>query len=345
MTTATLPAQLSPSPSLGEAGGYYLVSPSVIQPKTSQKAQCDQPIFRRGICEHGTIRWNVIPCRRRTCPVCGAERRRKAARRIRDGVAALGGDEKTAYWVGTFQGSPSKAKANRVLQKWLRWLRRDLGIPVQYAVVWEVQKRGALHCNVILSPWTYVSWRHLFPAWKRFGGGSHNWIDGYQETTPGEAVKTSRPRHASNSQEKPGPQPKPTPPPGKGPKPDGEPEPNLPWYLTKLEQMAYDGRAINYSRAWPKISKLPPPKRQGSIIWQKFRQEADQVKVFLSECQLGLWRADESGDWRAYIGEDCYCFKLRSGENPGPAPGAPPQVNQAQQGHLFRGQLQPESMF
>ena len=207
---------------------------------------------------------------------------------MRYGIDHLGSLSDSAIFIGTFQGNPSKAVANRTLQKFTRWIRRDLGIPIAYAVVWEVQKRGALHANVLLSPWPFVPWKTVFNKWHTLGGGRSNYIARPQGNIISEVAKADFTLNA---------------------------------YLHKMEQMVLTGRAISYSRNWPrKPVQLALPEKK-KLFWLKYPEGHIELTYFYLERDLGYWKQIRPGVWGKTLEPKCDCFRsLNAPHNPGPAP-------------------------
>ena len=273
-----LPLDPLPAPSL--------VSPRVMQPKAPPATACPFSRPVSGECQHRTVRWVMVPCRRRVCPVCGPARLAKVAARISHGLDSGGDPVPAAYFIGTWGKDVSKPQAVRTQQKFIRWLRRDLGVPLEYAAVWEVTRRGRLHINLVMTGWRYVPQRILARKWQRFGGGRVAWIESVGPSVAGEVAKPNR---------------------------------ELAAYLGKLEQIVLTGRAVNFSRRWPKLPKPEPIPREGVIRWRMSSRDDVDFIGFGVQLTLGYWLgADQDGEWKRPR-ERCACFHLV----PNPAPDTP----------------------
>ena len=243
-------------------------------PVKDKRASCPQTAgWLRGKCRHGNERWIRLSCKRRDCPVCGELRKRRIAWRIEYGLNILGNG---AWFVGTFDWDIPKELAIKTQNHFIRWLRRDQGINVQYAAVWELQKNGRLHLNLILSPWRYLDQRLLSQKWVTFGGGPVVWIE---KVEGGISLEVSKLRYKLGN------------------------------YMAKFEQMVLEGRGINYSREWPK-----PPKditqRIGHINWVWLADSYDEVEIFEEDMAAGMFAEIAPGEYSLYgLPEECNCFQ------------------------------------
>ncbi|MBT9133069.1 MAG: hypothetical protein DDT33_01600 [Firmicutes bacterium] len=243
---------------------------------------CDSPKagWMKGQCQcvTGTVRWIKLSCKKRMCPICGAIRRGKIAGRIRKGIDEIGGKDGAGWFVGTFKKDIEKEVAVRVQGRFVKWLRKNLPERIEYAVTWEVTKKGRLHINLIMCPWIYIPQKKLSEKWEAFGGGNRVWIKRVFGDIGSEASKS---RLAV----------------------DG--------YLVKWEQMVLAGRGVTYSKGWP---KLPSPfvGRKGVIEWRwvgEKDKKLDGLNEFLSEVRVGYWVETEPGEWKRTGSEDCDCFE------------------------------------
>lgn len=228
----------------------------------------------RGRCRHGNERWIKLSCKRRDCPYCGTLRKRRIATRIYYGLQELG---KAAWFVGTFDKDVPKDKAVLVQKHFIQWLRRDQGIKVEYAAVWEVTKQGRLHLNLILAPWTYLKQAKLSVAWQNFGGGPVVWIEKVDPAITREVTKTYN---------------------------------KLGNYLAKFEQMVTEGRGINYSKGWPKAPQINIYHRKApDIEWTWIRSDYAEAEEFEIDRDRGTWAEILAGEY-SLLGqhEDCDCF-------------------------------------
>ena len=248
---------------------------------------CPDSGWLRGVCEHGATRWVRLRCKRRSCPVCGRDRRRMIAWRIARGLDILGGEDGGAWFVGTFARDIDKKTAIRVQAKFVRWLRQ--GQPgLQYAATWEVTSVGRLHLNLVLAPWRYVSQGKLSEAWQRFGGGKVVWV---QRVGCGIGVEAAKSR-------------------------DG-----IGGYLGKWEQMVMSGRGVAYSKTWPKLPQNPFLGRKGVIQWSWKGDLTPEARNFEYERLLGHWAEVLPGEFRFRYGDGCDCFEF---ENAGTLVRSPP---------------------
>lgn len=226
----------------------------------------------RGRCEHGNERWIRLSCKRRDCPVCGQVRKRRIAGRVAHGLRTLGDG---AWFVGTFDYDIPKAEAVKVQNKFIQWLRRDLGMPVQYAATWELTKEGRLHLNLVISPWNYISQRRLSSQWLALGGGFVVWIERVTSNIAYEVTKLGN-------------------------------------YMAKFEQQVQTGRGITYSQGWPRIPD-DPTKRLGHIDWVWLSPSFNEAEIFEAEIDQGVWSEIYPAEY-SLCGEHeaCSCFEFVS---------------------------------
>lgn len=237
---------------------------------------CQAGGWTQGKCEHNTTRWVRLPCKKRSCPVCGQLRRDRVAHRISYGAKLLGGQRGAAWFVGTFTNDLDKPTAVKIQGKFIRWIRRRLGTDVQYAATWETTESGRLHVNLLLAPWRFIPQAELSQAWQRFGGGKVVWI---QRVAAGIGVEAAKSRVAISS------------------------------YLGKFEQMVATGRAVCYSKGWPKLPTDPLGGRQGHITWAWRGELSWETLIFEIERDRDFWREISPGEWRFRYGEECSCFE------------------------------------
>ena len=210
----------------------------------------------RGRCHHGVTRWVRLGCKRRDCPVCGEQRRNKIAYRIGHGIEVLGGGDGGAWFVGSFKHDVTKKEAIKVQAKFIRWVRRYLKGRgrVEYAVTWEVTRRGRLHVNIIMCPWSFVSQGVLSQKWERFGGGKVVWIE---RVGAGVGVEAAKSKRAVGD------------------------------YLGKFEQMVRTGKGVTYSKGWPDLPAAGC--RHGEVSWSWVGDMSVDAILFGYERQLGHW--------------------------------------------------------
>jgi hypothetical protein len=233
------------------------------------------PGWLKGICDHGNQRWLKLSCKRRDCPVCGDLRKRRIATRIVYGLNQLGN---AAWFVGTFDWHIPKKEAVLVQKHFIQWLRRDQGIPIEYAAVWELQQTGRLHLNLLLAPWRYLDQRVLSDKWVTFGGGMVVWIERIDATIAPELTKSYQ---------------------------------KLGNYMAKFEQMVREGRGICYSKNWPKLPEINKTHRLGHVLWFYKPDDSDDALEFEQDRKLGFWQEILPGEF-SICGdtEECHCFDL-----------------------------------
>lgn len=219
-----------------------------------------------------------IPCKKRSCSVCGPKRRKKVAGRIASGIEALGGENGAGWFVGTWPKDVSKSTAVKHVARFVAWLRRQKGPRVEYASTWELTHRGRLHVNLIFAPWLYIPQSVLSAAWNRLTGGSVVWIQRVGAGIAQEAAKSRQ--YAAN-------------------------------YFAKYEQQVPTGRAANYSRGWPKLPDDNPTKRRARISWQlqwELEREIVTISHFVVERHLGWWDQVADNEWADRREAPCDCF-------------------------------------
>lgn len=281
--TPILPATTNSGVARGEAPADS--SPSlVVQGITQQITSKSREIcaggmgWIRGLCGHGTTRWVHLTCKRRDCPVCGEVRRRRIAKRIGYGLEVLGGGAGGAWFVGSFAWDVDKKQAIKVQAKFLRWVRKYLGDKVEhrveYAVTWELTRKGRLHINIIMAPWVYIPQKLLSEKWQRFGGGRVVWIERVGVQIGAEVAKSKR---------------------------------VIGSYIGKFEQMVRTGKGVTYSKGWPKLP-ANELQRKGDVDWLWVGGLSNDGIKFEDEIKEGYWAEVEPGEWGFAAGEYCDCF-------------------------------------
>lgn len=270
------------------------IHPSITQQKAENAAsnrdseRCPHMVYIRGICkDHGEMRWLCMPCKSRSCSVCGPKRRERIALRIDKGVSELSGEFGAGWFIGTWDRDVGKREAGRVLDSFIRWIRRQLRKRVtgrvEYAATWEKQENGRLHVNVILAPWSYISQRRLSIAWRKFGGGPVCYIELVRRDIGSEAAKSSP----------------------------------LAEYLGKLDQMVVEGRGVSYSRGWPKLHDTDKVGRMGEIRWRRLNRSDSEIDDFELDRSACAWKEVYSGEFAREAGEKCDCFSFTRRADPG----------------------------
>ncbi len=273
----------------GEAGfpPYLVFSPnnSAGEPSASR---CRNPILLKGRCfDHGNKRYRMVPCKRRDCESCGRVGRLRIAQRIAYGVRTIRGSEKGCAWlVGTFASQeaedPSfKKKARRKVASFIRALRKETGVDLQYALTWELTTaRHRLHVNVIIGPWVRIPHKRLVELWG--ARISVEWVKDDRAM----GIEAAKPYSIEG----------------------------LSGYLSKLDQAVPRewGRRVSFSKGWPKVPKEGLP-RVGQIVWSYPDQE-ERIEFHVHEGE-GRFIEVEPGEF-AYPGESCMCFVLSKDHNP-----------------------------
>lgn len=261
----------------GGGGSPSLVGYCITQQKhvdSDKEKTCPDGRWSVGNCRHGTTRWVYIPCKRRTCPICGVKRRKRIAWRVAEGVDRLA---PAAWFVGTFSYDIEKKQAVKVQAKFVRWVREYVGHKVEYAATWEETKRGRLHLNMVLAPWSFIPQKLLSEKWERFGGGKRVWIESVGSEVGNEVTKSKW--QVAN-------------------------------YFAKFEQMVLEGKAATYSKGWPQLLAAAQVKRKGEITWSSWGGTFDdETRVFLSELKLHYWREIREREY-AFLFESCDCFDV-----------------------------------
>ncbi len=270
-----------------------------------------------GCDEHGQRRWVLVPCKRRSCDVCGPNGRYRIAKRIAWGVREMpcrscghkmdgcwahgqrrgivdcsckGMILSAAWMVLTFaneiaEQSEWKPKAVKKLEKFIAWLRGSKGLSdLQYFATYELTKRGRLHINLVLGPWKEIPQAELQDRWG--ARVSVAWVRD-DAAIANETAKSYSPE-------------------------------SLGTYLAKLKQSVPEewGRRYSCSKDWP---KLPPyAQRRGAITWiQEWDQPASILTKFLIERDQGLWEEVRIGEWARKGAPRCDCFDLVPVEDSG----------------------------
>jgi len=168
------------------------------------------------------------------CPL----RRERMAQRIAYGLRILGACEegdsakslRAAWFVLTWKDQTMteyrKPEAVKAVSMFLAKLRRGdkrrgrVGqVDLQYAATWETTKAGVLHCNLMVAPWVYVNQKELQRLW----GHGILWVERVQDDR--DAGKEAAAAY----------------------NPEG-----LARYTAKLESSVASGRAVGFSKGWPK---------------------------------------------------------------------------------------------
>ncbi len=162
------PAPGAPHKSRRRGGGgrhfFSLVSsPNNSTRESRNGLKCANPFLLLGTCTHGSKRYRLVPCKRRDCEACGRVGRRRIAERIAYGVRQFW---PCAWIVLTFAVADAespvwKKQAVKRLGVFIRALRKELGVKLEYAATYECTARGRLHINLIIGPWSFIEQRWL----------------------------------------------------------------------------------------------------------------------------------------------------------------------------------------
>lgn len=281
---------MPPAPASLVAHGHN----SATKPERSRWKKCPKSRWVRGGCDHNTVRWVAVRCKRRDCEVCGPLGRYAIAQRIAWGIRQIeerGG--RCAWLVLTFPQDVTKKEAVRRLNAFIRWLRKPEKPPegverggrrgrrwvpgggmgdLEYAATYEVTKRGRLHINVIAGPWRYTPQEVLQERW-----GGIVWVALVKdEAAMGkEAAKAYSPESLGS-------------------------------YLSKLEQAVPEDRRVSFSRGWPKMPEGGMPRR-GHIRWEL--PSSLECQIFAGQLEAGKWVEVAPGEYAWAAGEACACFE------------------------------------
>lgn len=182
-----------------------------------------------------------------------------------------------AWIVGTFAHDVTKEQAVLTQQHFIRWIRRDMGQDVEYAAVWELTKKGRLHLNLLLAPWSYIPQAKLARKWETYGGGPILWVERVDQAITTELTKSYA---------------------------------KLANYMAKFDQMVLTGRGICYSKGWPKLPEVNRYHRKGHILWF-YRPDGDiDTDELEQDIKFGFWQETLPGEYAILAQDDCDCFEL-----------------------------------
>lgn len=180
--------------------------------------------------------------------------------------------------MGTWAQDVDKPTAVRAVTRFVARLRRNSRHRLEYACTWELTKRGRLHVNLIIAPWTYIPSTTLARWWQDVGGGPNIWI---------KRVGAGIGQEAAKSRE------------------------DAAYYFAKWEQMVKTGRAANYSKGWPKLPDTDAPLRRGHIIYEQEQQRPSWMsppELDPNDIQLRLWTETHEHEWQSRLMPRCDCF-------------------------------------
>lgn len=245
---------------------------------------CPNTRWLRGTCKHNTERYRAVPCKLRSCPYCGAVKRNQYAQRISYGIRELW---PAAWLVLTYKTDPgTRSRVRYDLARFVKALRK-LRPGLEYVATYELQRRGAIHINLLVSGWKYIPQKTLLSLWGR--GWLHVTRVRGSEVMSRENIKSYAPYKLAN-------------------------------YLQKTAQAIKVGNAISFSRGWPTIPDFTDgPNHQGIITWRVVG-EVDVPFLALS----GSDRKEQE-NWApvataareyAHKHEYCRCFYIADVEHP-----------------------------
>lgn len=238
--------------------------------------ECPEANYMRGVSMDGDIRWTATGCKRRTCPVCGRKRKKKIAWRIAAGIEALGRGEGGGWVVGGFKKELDKKEMVKTLAKFIRRVRKESGVNVEYAVTWERYRKGGLHVNIIMVPWVFVDFKVLRKWWTRYGGQPRLSIKRVGAGIGAEAAKSMQ-KYGN--------------------------------YVAKFDQMVLKGKGVSYSKGWPKLPDLPPAlDRKGDISWLYLDKYSPEAAIFRDERERGYWSQVGVGEFKFMLKEKSDAF-------------------------------------
>lgn len=244
-------------------------------------SECPNSRVVAGECDaHGHKRWYRFPCKGRDCPHCGPLTCLQHAKRINYGIEALGD-----CWFGVFTfeladaENPSyKSRAVRRLGDFIHWARRRLGFHFEYSLSWELQKRGRLHCNLIMN----YAGRLPFSEFNKKWGAWVRWTP----VTDSRGLAMYCVKSASRG--------------GVGG--------GLGAYCLKKGYQALPaawGRRVGFSKGWP---KMPAPVKDGRVKW-RYLDRGESLQFFIRQANHNLKAMPDGGFGEA--GADCDCFNFR----------------------------------
>lgn len=244
------------------------------------EGECPDANWLMGQSREGDIRWSRTGCKRRGCPVCGGKRKRKIAFRIGLGIRMLGRGEGAGWVVGTFAKDLEKPEAVKILGKFMRRVRKESGVKVEYAVTWELHKKGGLHVNILMIPWVYVPHKVLVKWWVRYGGRKRLSIKRVGAGIGVEAAKAKREARKYGN------------------------------YVAKFDQMVREGRGVSYSKGWPKLPEQGPVlERKGEVTWTFRDKYSIEAMNFRYERSKGYWKEVGKGEFGFMSGEKSDSFE------------------------------------
>lgn len=239
-------------------------------------AECPEANWLMGTSSDGDIHWSRANCKRRTCPVCGVKRKRRIAWRIGLGIKEIGGEEGGGWVVGTFAKDLAKDVTVKVSRSFIRRVRKETKVNVQYAATWELHKKGGLHVNILMVPWTFVPQKDLVRWWVRYGGRKRLSVKRVGAGIGVEAAKSMQ-RYGN--------------------------------YVAKFDQMVTKGKGVAYSRGWPKLPGFGAVlERKGDVVWVYRDKWSEEALTFRHERAKGYWQQIGIGEFGFIYGDRSDAF-------------------------------------
>ena len=245
---------------------------SLVGTENNSAKYCELGPWLRGVCKAGHDKpvYLKVPCKRRSCEVCGPIGRYRIAQRIAYGVRQLW---PAALQVLTFERDVTKVEAGRRLARYVRRLRE--GNPgLEYAATYELTEKGRLHINLLVARWRHVPQAILEKWW-----GARLWVSWVKDE--GAAGRESAKSYSPES---------------------------LAAYMNKLSQVVQEGRRVSYSKGWPKLPE--PEELEGVTWEKLEAGEVVHVELlvrqgWLREVRPGMfmWAGDKLEP------EPCACFE------------------------------------
>lgn len=256
----------------------FLASYSQWETRPTVHGSCPNARMVKMTCEaHGTPHWLTVPCKRRDCPVCGPVSRFRIAQRITNGIVKFGmvpevrnmqlnGWHYLCAWIVlTFPYDVDKEDAVERLGDFIRWLRKRLGRKLEYVATYEKTKKGRLHINLLIGPWSVIEQRELEKRW-----GARLWVAWVRDDD-----RMGKEASAAS----------------------------LGGYIAKVEQAVTEGRRVSYSRGWPKFDAIARERKGKINTWStyargEFRLSFNEMVDFEAEKQAGIWVEFVPGEFK-----------------------------------------------
>lgn len=115
-----------------------------------------------------------LPCKSWDCPICGPRKRAAWITRLASGKPER--ELTLTCPVGKFLTPSLAAQAMKTaFQKLIALIRKQWG-PCEYALVWELTKKGIPHCHILLRG-NYIAQKWVSRAWNKLGIGTIVYIN------------------------------------------------------------------------------------------------------------------------------------------------------------------------